>query len=178
MTAGVLCRDARSAELSDRAAKHAEKLWGEHSLVVANLRVTEVVALRNQALTSTSSSEQEALRRRAWALLVPVHALLLRRLADNTLLPGTIKEEEVTYAARLQAFTCKASDKPVPSSADLQRLGVVLGYETLLRAMFQTLNLLIVLQGSALSRESAHSFVLTALDAIPRTATMRIKLPM
>ena len=99
------------------------------------------------ARLSTSSSEQEGLRRRAWAILVPVHALLLRRLADNTLLPGTIKEEEVTYYARLLAFTYKVKAKPVPSDdeAVLQGLGAVLGYTTLLDAVYQTLSLLMVL---------------------------------
>ena len=130
------------------------------------------------AIVSTSSSEKEALRRRAWAILVPVHALLLRRLADNTLLPGTMKEEEVTYFARSQAFWYKAQGKPVPSEVVLQGLGVGLGYETLLKAVFLTLNLLAELRDSARPRENAHSFVLTALDVIPRTATMQfIMLP-
>ena len=157
--------------------KHAARLWGDNSLVVAHLRVCEVVSLRGMARASTSSTEQEALWRRAWAILVPVHALLLRRLADNTLLPGTIKEEEVTYYARSQAFTKKAQDITVPSEADLQALGVVLGYTTLMGAAFHTLALLAELQGFALPRESAHSFVLTALDAIPRIATMQTRSP-
>ena len=176
MTASVLSRDARCAELSDHAARHAEKLWGENSLVVAHLRVGEAISLRGMAFASTSSSEQEALRRLAWVVLVPVHALLVRRLADNTLLPGTIKEEEVTYYAHTLEFTWKARDEPIPSDAVLQGVGVVLGYETLVNAAYQTLNLLMVLRGSALPRESAHSFVLTALDAVPRTATMETRL--
>ena len=175
MTASVLRRHTRFAELSDRAARHAARLWGDNSLVVAELRMGEAIALRGMAL-ALSASEQEALRRRAWALLVPVHALLLRRLADDTLLPGTIKEEEVTYHARSQAFTCKALDKPVPSDAASQGLGGVLGYTILLDAVFLTLALVAELRGSGLSRKSAHSFVLTALDAIPRTATTKTKL--
>ena len=171
VTAGVLSRDAGCAELSERAARHAQRMWGDHSLVVAHLRVGEATVLRNLALASTSSSEKEVLWRRAWALLVPVHALLLRRLADNTLLPGTNTEEEVTYFARAQAFGYKAMDKPVPSDAVLQDMGLVLGYETLLNAVYQTLNLLIVLP-----QESARSFILTALDALPRTATMQDRL--
>ena len=176
VTAGVLSRHARSAELCDRAAKHAQRLWGDNSLVVADLRVDKAIALRELARASTSSSEQEVLRRRAWAILVHVHALLLRRLADNTLLPGTIKEEEVTYSARSQAFAKKAMDEAVPSEAVLQRLGALLGYETLLHAVFQTLNLHMVILGYALPKESVRSFVLTALDAIPRTATMQTRL--
>ena len=172
-TAHVLCRHARAVELTNRAAKHAERLWGDNSLVVAHQRVGEVASLCNLDRASAASSEKEALKRRAWAILVPVRALLLRRLADNTLLPGTIKEEEVTYFARSQAFTKKASGTPVPSEEALQRLGRVHGYETLLSAVFHTLNLLIirnVLPRAAV--ENAYSFVLTALDAIPRTATI------
>ena len=176
VTATVLCRHTRAVELSERGAQHAEKLWGEYSLVVAHLRVNEAISLRGMANASTSSSEQDALSNRAWAILVPVHALLLRRLADNTLLPGTIKEEEVTYDARSQAFMLKAKNKPIPSEAFLQGLGVTRGYETLLDALHETLCLLVELRGSALPRESAHSFVLTALDAIPRTAAMQNRL--
>ena len=175
-TAGVLSRHARGAELSDRAAKHAEKLYGNNSLVVADLRVTEAAHLRELARASTSFSEFDALYRRAWAILAPVHTLLLRRLADDTLLPGTIKEEEMRYGARSLAFTLKASDKPVVSEATLQNLSPALGYKTVMDAVFHTLALLIELQGFGLPRENAHSFVLTALDAIPRTATLKGRL--
>ena len=171
-TACCLSRNTRAAELSDRAAKLAQKLWGD-SLVVADLRVSEATSLRELAYASKSSPEQQALTRNAWALLVPVHALLLRRLADNTLLPGTIKEEELLYYARSQAFVCKARNVLVPSEAVLQRQGAALGYATLLDAMCTTLALLAELRGSGVSRESAHSFVLTALDVIPRTAAMQ-----
>ena len=161
---------------SARAARHAEKLWGDNSLVVADLRLGEATTLRCTAGTSTSSSEEEAIMRRAWAILVPMRALLLRRLADNTLLPGTIKEEEVTYFASSQVFACKAANKPTPSEAVLQGFGVALGYTALLSAAVLTLALLAELQGFELPRKSAHSFVLTALDAIPRTATMQTRL--
>ena len=174
-TANMLGRFSCCAELCDRAAENAARLWGNNSLVVAHLRVGEAGSLRNLTSVSTSSSEKEALRRRAWAILVPVHALLLRRLEDNTLLPGTIKEEEVTYYARLQASACKASDKPVLSAVALQSVDAVLGYTTLLDTIFFTLALLSELRASALPQESAHSFVLTALDAIPQTATMQHK---
>ena len=166
-TTVALSRHARCAELCDRAAKHAEMLYGDNSLVVADLRVNEVISLRNVAFASTSSPEQEALLVRAREILSPVHALLLRRLADNTLLPGTINEEEVAYGARVLAFTLKAKEEPVPSEAALQDLGVVFGYEALLKAVLITL---------AMQWESAHSFVLLALDAIPRTARMQHRL--
>ena len=173
VTTGVLNRHARCVELSDRAARSAARLYGDNSLVVADLRVSEAGAIRNLACVSTPCSEKVALLQRAWALLVPVHALLLRRLADNTLLPGTIEDGESTYFVRQKVFTWKARDESVPSDADLQGLGVLLGYEKLLRAMVLTLALLFELRGFALPRESACFFVLTAFDAIPRMATMQ-----
>ena len=113
-TASVLNRHTRAAELSERAAKHAGMLWGDNSLVVARLRVSEASYLRSMANASTVSSEQEALCLRAWTILVSVHALLLRRLADNTLLPGTNTEEEVTYYARTQALRTRRVTRPSP----------------------------------------------------------------
>ena len=81
----------------------------------------------------------------------------------------------MTYYARWQTFMRKAEDKPVPSEAALQGHAVVFGYATLLDAVNNTLCLLMDLRGSALPRESAHSF-LTALDAIPRVTTMQTRL--
>ena len=172
--AGCLNRYSRYAELCDRAARSVVLLYGNNSLVVADLRAFEATALRELAHVATSFSEAEALCRRTWAILVPVHALLLRRVADITLLPGTIKEEEATYYARVQAFARKAQGQPVASEAALQHLGAVLGYKTLLDAVFITLALLGILRDFVLPRESAHSFLLTALNVIPRTATMEM----
>ena len=174
ITACVLSRHMRAAELSERAAKHADRLWGDNSLMVAHLRVGEVFSLRGMANASTSSSEQEALRRRAWEILASVHALLLRRLADNTLLPGTIQEEEVTYYTRSQAFVGKAQAKTVPPEAVLQGQVFILDTK---RGCTPCFIRWICSWCSALPRESAHSFVLTALDATPRTATMQHRLP-
>ena len=66
VAASVLGRHARHAELCERAAKHAERLYGDNSLVVADLRWTTAGSLRSLACTSTSSSEHVALLRRAW----------------------------------------------------------------------------------------------------------------
>ena len=82
----------------------------------------------------------------------------------------------MTYYARVQAFKFEGSDDSVPSEAVLQRMGVMLGYTTLLEVVFDTLDLLLELRGSGLPRERAHSFVLAALDAIPRTATIQMRL--
>ena len=47
--AGVLCREARDAELSASAAVQAEALFGETSLAVAELRLCEFFSLSNLA---------------------------------------------------------------------------------------------------------------------------------
>ena len=96
IVAGQLGRHARDAELSALASVLAEALFGNDSLVVADQQIGESESLHNLALLA-NGAEQEALHRQAWALLFLVVALLLRRLAANTLLPGTIREEELEY---------------------------------------------------------------------------------
>ena len=54
--AGVLSRDARNADLSAQAAVQAEALFGDDSLVVASLRVSESTSLKGLAL-NTSGGE-------------------------------------------------------------------------------------------------------------------------
>ena len=153
-TAGVLSRHSRCAQLSERAARHAQRLWGDISLIVAELRVSEASTLRHVAVASTSISEQASLCTRAWAILLPVHALLLRRLADNTLLPGTIGVEEGTYQTRSQGFALKASDKPLPPEAVLRRHSDAVGYDTLMITASLTMTMLGELLRSAPVRES------------------------
>ena len=113
--AGVLCREARDAELSAQAAVQAEALFGDNSLVVADLRYFESNSLASLAYAA-SGAEEAALLSRSCAVLVSLIKLLERRLADNTLLPGTMREEEVDYAAHAQAAVFKARNEPVPPS--------------------------------------------------------------
>ena len=97
VTAGLLCRYARHVELAGRAGAQAEALYTEDSLLVGCLRGYEARALWNLSCEAGSKMEEDALKRRAWALLRPLHALVLRRLAANTLLPGTVRQEESEY---------------------------------------------------------------------------------
>ena len=110
----ALCRFARDAELSASAAVQAEKLFGgDDSLVVAHLRMSESKSLFNLGLKA-SGAEFKALFRRSWAVLLLVIPLLLRRVEANTLLPGTVREEELDYEAHAQATANKAQNMPVP----------------------------------------------------------------
>ena len=139
--AGVLDRHARHAELPAQAAVQAEALFGDDSLVVADLRISESVALNNLA-AEASGAEQVALARKSWTALLSLVALLLRRIEANTLLPGTIREDEVDYGAHALAAIQKARTEPAPPPALLRDWASSMGYNTLLNAMVMSLNLL------------------------------------
>ena len=169
--AGVLCRYARDTELSASAAVQAEALFGgDDSLVVADLRRCESQSLSDLSLEA-SGAERDAFFRRAWnVLLLSVIPLLLRRLEVNTLLPGTVREEELDYSAHAHAAAMKAKNEPVPSHASLLAGASSMGYITLLHSMFRSLDLLRAPLWPAAQRRMVESFVLQGLAVIPRTA--------
>ena len=168
-TAGVLGRHARDADLSAQASLQAEALFGNDSLVVASLRMNESVALTNLTC-ETGGAENQALLHKAWGVLLSLVNLLLRRLEANTLLPGTIREEELEYKAHAQAAITKAKKLPVPPPAELRALASTLGYDTLLNAMYRSLDLLQEPLWPTVQKRMVESFVLRGLDVIPRTA--------
>ena len=157
--AGVLCRYARDAELSASAAVLAEALFGENSLVVAQLRVGESDALTSLACRA-SGAERDTLFRRSWAALFSVVPLLLRRIEANTLLPGTVQEEEVDYYAYTQAAAKKAMNKPLLPPAVQRDAARAMGYNTLLNAIFTSLSLLPGPLFPAAQKRMVESFVL------------------
>ena len=169
VVAGALCRHARNVELSSEASRTAEALFGDDSLVVADLRCCESVSVANLAMKA-SGAEKEALERRAWNVLISLINLLQRRLAANTLLPGTIREEELDYDVRVRAAAKRAQNAPVPPPAVLHIRASTMGYNTLLLAMFGSLNLLPLPSLPTVQTRMVQSFVLQGLDIIPRTA--------
>ena len=173
--AGVLCRDARNAELSAQAAVQAEALFRDDSLVVARLRFFEGDSLVSLA-RAASGAEQETLLGRSWAILLSLINLLLRRLADNTLLPGTIREEELDYDTHSQAALCKAKNDPVSGPEELRVWASTLGYETLLNVMFRSLDSLKLPLWPTVQKRLVESFVLRSLDVTPQTAGIPARL--
>ena len=168
--AGLLCRQARNAELSAQAAVQAEALFGGDSLVVASLRYSESAALAGLAVAA-SGAEREALLRRSWAALVSLIKPLLRRLEADTLLPGTLREDELDYVVHTHTTARKAANVlPVPPPAALRVLASTMGYTTFLNAMYRSLDLLRIPNWTAAQRTMVESFVLQGLDVIPRTA--------
>ena len=169
VTAGVLSRHVRDADLSAQASVQVEALFGDNSLVVASLWMNERMALSGLACEA-GGAEKEALLRKMWAALVSVVNLLLRRLEANTLLPGTIRDEELDYEAHVQAAAFKAKNEPVPPHAVLRAVASTVGYFTLLQAMHGSLDLLKAPNWPTVQTRMVESFVLRGLDVIPRTA--------
>ena len=169
--AAALCRYARNAELASQASQTAEALFGDDSLVLADLRGSESSALSNLS-NKASGGEQWALRQRAWAVLVSLVKLLVRRLADNTILPGTIRDEELDFAVRQQCMVEKTQGNPNPSPTKLRALAPNFGYNTLIGAMGMSLNLSQLPYWPAEQKRMVELFVLQGLDVIPRTAGM------
>ena len=167
--AAALCRHARHAELSAQAAVQAEALFGDNSLVVADLRMSECMAL-SRLDAEASGAEKEALLRLSLAVLLSIVTLLLRRLEVDTLLPGSIREEELDYEAHALAAIKKAKNEPALPPAVLRARASTLGYSTVLLAMFRSLDLLPFPYWQQNERKMVLSFVLRGLDIIPRTA--------
>ena len=136
--------------------------------MVASLRCKESEALNSFAIAA-SGTEQAALAHRAWGALLLIVSLLLRRLSDNTLLPGSIREEELDYAAHAQAAVFKASNEPVPSPSVLRSWASTMKYVALVHAMFRSLDLLQLPYWPTVQKRMVESFVLRGLDVIPRT---------
>ena len=169
VTAAMLCRHARDVELSAQAATHAEALFGEDSLVVASLRMSETRAVLSLALEA-SDAETKSLYRRVWVVLLSSINLLLRRLEANTLLPGNVWEEEIDFEARAQVAAKKAANQPARSLSALRILTPTMGYNILLDAMFKSLNILQHQMWPAAQKRMVESFVLQGLDVITLTA--------
>ena len=148
----------------------AEALYGgDDSLVVACLRMGESHSLTNLA-EEASGAEKVALLLRCWDVLLSVIQLLLRRVEANTLLPGTVREEELDYFAYVQAAVKKAKNKPVPPPAALRAAVSASGFTTLVLAVSRSLDLLPLPLWPAAQKRMVESFVLQGLDIIPRTA--------
>ena len=150
---------------------------GDDSLVVASLRWEESRSLNVLAIEASGEREEkELLYRRSWAALVSVIPLLLRRIEVNTLLPGTLREEELDYAAHVQAAIKKAKNKAVPSPAGLRALASTMGYGAVLDAIFTCLNLLPLPWWPSAQKKMVQVFVLRGLDVIPLTVGVQANL--
>ena len=152
-----------------QAAVEAEALFPHDSLVVARLRLDGSIELLLNSGRAIGAERADFVRQ-SWALLFSTIAILLRRLESDTLLFGTVWEEELDYYSHEQAAILKAKNKPVPPLFVLRARAFTMGYGTLLDAMLMSLDLLRCPWWTATQRRSVESFVLQGLDVIPRTA--------
>ena len=97
-------------------------------------------------------------------------------MKDNTLLPGTIQEEELDYEARVLVTLKNAKNELVPPPAQLHTSVSAMGYDTLLSAIFRSLDLLRLPLWPAAQKRMVESFVLQGLDVIPLTAGVQTRL--
>ena len=74
--AGQLGRHARNVELSAQAALQAEALFGDDSIVVVRLRMSESESLNSLAIRA-SGAEEKALLQKSRATLLSIINLLL-----------------------------------------------------------------------------------------------------
>ena len=159
--AGALNRHSRSIELSAHAADKAEAFFGDDTLVVAELRIRESEAYVGLS-ESADGAEQEALFRRSWSALLSVIALLQRRIAADTLLPGTVRKEESEYYAHVQAASCAAQNKPALLPPMLEFVSGAIGYCVFLDALYRSLHFMLTSfqpRWPDAQRKIVHSFV-------------------
>ena len=64
-------------------------------------------------------------------------------LALNTLLPGTVRQEEADYDAHVLAATFAANNKPLPPPIMLHTSATLIGYNVLLDALQRSSKLLV-----------------------------------
>ena len=97
LVADKACRDALSAAYYGRAADEALRLQGE-TFVCTFLRLQHSCRLIEQSqLRGVTPREKAALETEAWALLYSCLPLIVRRMDDNTMLPGRGLEVELSF---------------------------------------------------------------------------------
>ena len=161
MPLALLLPSKNSHEASARvrsAAEAAVRLYGQNSIVVASLRVKQVSTVNAFMGQSPSIDGILMLVAQAHPLLREAHAILLHRLREGTVLPGSLRREEAEYNAHHH-----------PTEPRLSRFG----YITVVNACCATLALWPFTRANDVADQvQAKAFVLAAINTIPRTAAM------
>ena len=172
--------DARAAEKYDSAAEEVEKtLRVPDCLVACALREGQLDALLRHATTPPQPADTfDALREACLRLLPSVMAVLERRKAAGTLLPGTCRPVEETYAMTVKRHSLElAGSTQAWAGKEGALLAPHVGLETYMRvaacAAFMLSNLHFCERAFVLSDEQKHTaylFVASALDlmTLPR----------
>jgi len=122
-------RHARAAELYGRAVEHAVAAGVQSdSLILASLRLYRGMELFSLALDETgiNATSAIALYTEAWAIVCEVMRVLSARDQAGTLLPGTLRAEEVAYADASQHAMLRFVSAELPQE---ETSGTQLKYE-------------------------------------------------
>ncbi len=167
--------DARASEKYRLAAEEAETaLPGPDSLVSCSLREQQLEALLSHATASVvePADADDALREALLCLLPSVMAVLERRKAAGTLLPGTCRPEEEAYHKASRRKNLELQDCPQAVIAEKAvYFAPYVGVEAHLRAAVSVVYMLNVTCPFALSEaqiQAALLFVVSALDLMTR----------
>ena len=107
------------------------------------LTLQRAVSLRCQSqLEGVTQEEKAALCAEAWALASSCLPLIVRRMDDNTMLPGRGTAVELAFFKRYKATKHATFNWPPPSTRDMQLAGLSLGYATAVLAANVLLSLL------------------------------------
>jgi hypothetical protein len=171
--------NARAAEKFSRAADEAEKtLLFPDSLVTCSLRVHQLDALLGHATSSAAkpADANDVLREACLHLLPSVMAVLERRKAAGTLLPGSCRPVEETFQVAVKRHNLEFQGWTRASAArEAAQLAPYMGVGTYIRVStsvaFMLINMIRLQHAYVLSDEqidSALLFLASALDLMAR----------
>ena len=159
-------RYAVAAAFYRRAAEEALILHGE-TFVWTYLTLQRALSLGVQAQLE-GGTERAALYDEEWALTSACLPLIVRRMDDNTMLPGRGTVVELAFFKRYTVTRLTAFGEPPLSSRYSQLVGLSLGFATALRAATHFLALLGMRRGV-----QAAAFVLRVMDCmLPATRSL------
>ena len=141
LTASSSGRHALTSSFFRRAAEEALRLHGE-TFVCTYLTLHRALSLGRQSEHEGVTKDKAALDDEAWALASGCLPLIVRRMDDNTMLPGRGTAVELAFFKRFTATRDTMLGDPPASSRELQLVGLSLGYATALRAAHLLLALL------------------------------------
>ena len=128
----------------------------------AYLTLQRAASLRQQTqLEGVTKDEKEALYNEEWALTSGSLPLIVRRMDDNTMLPGRGTAVELAFFKRFMEIWRTALGRLPLSSRDQQLVGLSLAYATALVAADQLLGLLCVRRDV-----EVQAFVLRVVDCM------------
>ena len=127
--------------------------------------------LRQSQLEGVTADERTTLHAEAWALLSSSLPLILRRMDDNTMLPGRGTAVELAFCKRLIELTQVAGGQPPRPARLLQLESLSLGYATALRAACLVLGCIVQLRGLNMDEVlKAQAVVLCVVDSVQLAA--------